>query len=243
MKKHLVILMLILTCYFFAVTSDASVQYSKSNGYISVTSNAQKEVDPTLAQITFTVESTNISAATASNENKMIINQVITALKSNLNLNNGDEIKTSDFSVRPNYSYSNENKKSLDNYTVTNSINVKTRKISNVGNLIDIAIKNGANRLDTLSFDLDNEKNICNDLFPQVVKDAQSQASIIARALNLSVVGLKSLNASCNVYGNRMQYGAVYVKAALGDSSSYQTPIEAGKIKVNATVNADFNVQ
>lgn len=244
MKKRLVLLMLVLLCTFNVMSSKASVQYTGSNGYISVSSSSQKEVEPNIAQMTFTVETTDKTVESASIQNKVIVAQVMSALKSNIDPNAGEEIKTSNFSIRPNYTYSKDNKRNIDSYTVVNSVRIKTKKISNIGKLIDIAISKGANKLDTLNFSLDNEKNICNDLYPQVVKDAQSQASIIARALNLNVVGLKSLNASCNVeYANNMSYGALFAKSVNDSGGSIDTPIEAGKIKVNATVNADFNVQ
>lgn len=243
MNKRSLLLMSLL-CAFMAMPTSAIVQCGSSNGYISVSSTSQKEVEPNIAQMTFTVETTDKTVEGASIENKVIVAQVMSALKNNIDTNAGEDIKTSNFSVRPNYTYSKDNKRSLDNYTVTNSIKVKTKKISSIGKLIDIAINKGANRLDTLNFSLDNEKNICNDLYPQVVKDAQTQASIIARALNLNVVGLKSLNANCSAeYSGNMPYGAMFAKSANESVGSIDTPIESGKIKVNATVNADFNVQ
>lgn len=108
--------------------------------------------------------------------------------------------------------------------------------------MIDLVIAHGANRLDSLSFGFDDEKNICNEMYPMVVKDAYSQASIIAKALNGTVSGLKSISASCNVeYSNTMPYGAVYAKSLSDNAES--TPIEPGKIKIFSSVNADFNVQ
>lgn len=244
MKKPLAVLILILTCTFFIPASFAEVTCSRNNGYISVSANGQKEVDPNVAQITFTIETTNKTVPLASDENKIIVNQVVSALKSCLDFKSGDEIKTSNFSVNPIYTYTKDNKRNLEGYTVVNSINIKTKKISSVGNLIDIAVKKGANRLDSLSFSLENERNVCDDLYPQVVKDAQNQASIIAKALNLNIIGLKSLNAACGVeYSGRMPYNAMFAKSMGESSSSFNTPIEPGKIKVNATVNADFNVQ
>lgn len=244
MKKPLAVLILILMCVFFVSTSFSEVICSKNSGYISVSATGQKEIDPNVAQMTFTIETTNKTVPLASDENKIIVNQVVNALKSCLDFKSGDEIKTSNFSVNPIYTYTKDNKRNLEGYTVVNSINIKTKKVSSIGGLIDVAVKKGANRLDSLSFNLENEKNICDDLYPQVVKDAQNQASIIARALNLNLTGLKSLNAACGVeYSGRMPYNAMFAKSEGGSVSSFNTPVEPGKIKVNATVNADFSVQ
>lgn len=240
--KKLLVASLILTASAFAFQPALSAVQSVTNGVISVSSSATKEVEPDIAEISFSVETTNKNVELATKDNKYIVDKVINALKTKIQT--GDELKTSSYSVRPDYSYSSkDSKRTLIGYTVTNSVKVTTKKVSNVGTLIDTAVSNGANRVDNLSFKLENEKTYCNDLYPQIVKDAQSQASIIARALNMNVVGLKALNASCSTQYSSAPYRLMYAKTANAEADQVRTPVEAGKIKVFSSVNAEFNVK
>lgn len=242
MSKRFSLFVVGFLCLILAPTCMANVQASHNNGYISVNSSLTREVDPNIAEINFAVETQNKSIDVATNDNKKVVNQILTALKAKLDNKNGDVITTGNYNVRPNYSYSKDNKKTLLGYSVVNSIKIKTKDIYNLGKLIDLVIAQGANRVDSLNFSFDNEKSVCNELYPSVVKDLYSQASVIARALNANILGVKSLNANCSV-----QYNNPILSAAaksLSDSISYQpTPIEPGKIKIYSYVNADFNIQ
>lgn len=244
MKKMFIMLALCSVSFLNVHIAEAAVPQAKSIGVISVSSSAVKEVDPNVAEISFTVESTAKSAEIANSENKLVVQKVLDSLKTKLNLASGDIIKTSNYSVRPDYTYSKEGKKTLVSYTVVNTVNIKTKNVSKVGELIDLAISNGANRLDSLSFGLMNEQSVCNDLYPQLVKNVQSQASVISRALNMNVVGVKNIKTSCNVqYSNNVMYASMGARALGAEMKDVQTPIESGKIKVNAFIDADFNIQ
>ncbi len=219
----------------------ADVQSFKQNGYISVSSSKSREVDPNIAELSFAVETQAKTVDIAVNSNKNAANKVISSLKPLLDTKNGDTIKTSSFSVRPNYFYPKDKARVLDGYTVVNSVLVKTKKTSSVGSLIDVAVKNGANRLDSLVFSLSDEDSIGNDLYPIAVKDAYSQATVIAKSLNMSILGVKSISANINSQ-NRPWATAMYAKA-LDRTEEVSTPIETGKIKVTVTINAEFEVK
>lgn len=242
MSKRVSLFLTILFCFFLGQISLASNSTCVNSGYISVNSSMTKDLEPNIAEITFAVETQNNVLDIAVNENKKLANQILNAVKAKLDTKNGDTIKTGSYNVRPNYTYTKDNKQKLSGYTVVNSVKIKTKNTSNLGPLIDLVISQGANRLDNLSFGIENQQSVCNEMYPLVVKDVYTQASIIAKSLNGTVSTLKSLSASCNIeYSNTMRYGAVYAKS-LSDSAE-STPIEPGKIKVISSVNADFNIQ
>ncbi len=241
--RHLTLLGLLMMSFSFLTQfCYADVPVNKNSGTITVYSTKSKELEPDTAQMTFSVKTTAKTVEAASAENKLLAGKIISSVKSKLDLAKGDTIKTSDFSVYPQYSYPKDGKPVLVGYEVQNSINVKTKKVSSVGNLIDAAIKSGANQLNNLSFSLSDEKTSCDDLYAGVVKDAQSQAYVISKALNTSIAGIKGINANCSIENPNRMYGAVMMKGA-AESSSVSTPVEAGKIKVNATITAEFYVQ
>lgn len=245
MKKTILTLLL---CTFITITSqfaDAAQtqQIKKEAGYISLNGSKEIEVEPNIAKITFAVENTGNDAQKATTENNTISNNIITALKQITN-SKDDVIKTTNFSVRPVYA-TQGGKRTIKNYTATNSVTVETKDISKVSKLIDTAISSGSNRVNGLSYGFEGEKKVCTDLYPELIKDLKNQANILAIAAGTAVDGLKHMNASCNM-DSYVSNGRFYAKSASLDSAvgeSSTTPVEAGKVKIRVYVNADFYVK
>ena len=215
-------------------------------GYVAVSSSLTKEVDPNRAEVNFQIETTAKTAQEASEENKKITGAVIAVLKEQIDGNDTDSIKTSAFIVRPDYSWTKDNKKVLNGYVATNSIYVVTANIQNTGKIIDEALKAGATRVDGLNLTLDKPNQYCTEILQEAVKDTQFKAGSIAKTLGTSVLGVKSINTSCNTQGVASSPYRL-MKSVSADSAagveSLSTPIEAGKIKVYANVNASYNLK
>ena len=247
MKK---ILSLVIICLFIvsaAQVSNAaqSSDSKKEAGIISLNNYVTKEIEPNFASVSFAVENTANEAKKAVSENNEISNKIIKALKAVSSVQT-DTIKTTNFSVRPVYTTSATGKRTIKNYMAVNSVKVETKDISKVANFIDIAISNGANRTDSLNYTLQNEKTICKEMYPALVKDLRNTASELAVAAGTSLDGLKQLNVSCNT-DSYVSNGRFYAKSMAAmeasDAMIEPTPVEAGKVKIRINVNADFYVK
>lgn len=246
MKKTLLTVLIFMFALMINQTVNAaSVTDSKKDaGYISLNGSETKEVEPNIARIVFAVENTAQDAKTASLENNKISNTIIEALKLKIN-SQTDKIKTTNFSIRPNYS-NNGGKRTIKNYMAVNSVTVETKDIKKVSDLIDTAIANGANRINGLTYSYDQEKQVCAQIYPEIVKDLKSQASVLAQATGTSIDGLKHMNASCNidsVISNGRFYAKGLAMEAEMDAAAPATPVEAGKVRIHVYVNADFYVK
>lgn len=242
MKKTLLatIILTVIMLFSSALMSESKAEtVEKDKGFISVNQSATREVSPNQAEISFSIETADKSMQKASSENKNISNKVYSALKSLLNTD--DSIKTSDYSARPQYIYTKENKKILDNYIVSNTVTVRTKKIKIVSKLVDTAISQGATNVSSLQFSAINCDCACNDLLEELTKKAYTQANSIAKSINAQIIGVKSINASCNSENTPRPVYAMMTKSA-NDSAS-PTPIESGKIRIYANVDASFYVK
>ena len=222
-----------------AVISDTQ----KTAGYISLSGSETKEVEPNMASITFAVENNANTAQIATDENNSISNKIIEALKLIID-SKADTIKTTNFSVRPNYT-TIAGKRTIKNYSAVNSVTVTTKDITKVSQLIDVAIANGANRTNNLQFGIEKPQQTCNELYPQLVKSLKSQATILANALGSSLDGLKYMNVSCNadtVANNGRFYANKALDSVVGETTQ-SAPVEAGKAKITVFVNVDFYVK
>ena len=179
-----------------APLSTQAVTAAVERGYISVSTTANTELAPDVAEVSIAVQTTDSkSMQKATIQNKEISDKVIAALKSMINTADGDYIKTSDFNASPIYSYSGS-RRTLDKYQVSNSIIIHTKSIEKVGSMIDKAIALGATNVDSLAFSVSNYENQCNDLLAIATKKAQNRANAIAKTVPTSITGIRSMDVS-----------------------------------------------
>ena len=218
--------------------------FADNKGYISVNTTANTEIAPDVAEISFAVITSDLkSMQKATLANEEISDRVYVELKNLIDTNNGDYIKTSDFSANPIYSYVNS-KKIFDRYEVSNRVIVHTKSIEKVGKMIDSAIAVGATNVDNLSFSVSNYESQCNELISVAAKKAKTRAEVIAQSLLTSISGINNISSSCstNNYNQPRLYMAKNMISDVVSStgSSESTTISNGVVRVNASVNASF---
>lgn len=246
MKKSLIILAVLGICF---LSTDLATQAYDNNtkGTISVNTSAETEVAPDLAEISFAIKTYDTkSMQQATLTNKAISEKVYSQLKSLINTEKGDTIKTSDFSAQPIYSYINS-KKIFDKYEVSNRITIRTKSINQLGEIIDRAINTGATNVENLSFSLSNYEKQCDDLLVIATQKAKKKANIIAQTLNTNIQGISNISTNCNTnnYNNPRLYMAKNMISDIATecSSLGSTIITEGTIKINANINASFFVK
>ncbi|MBQ3641459.1 SIMPL domain-containing protein [bacterium] len=221
-----------------------SAENTKPAGYISLSASKETEIEPNTATIRFAIESTASDAKSAAAENNKASNKIVNALKTIAT--DKDVLKTTNFSINPVYNTTSSGKRVIKNYVAVNSVLVETKDVSKVPNFIDSAISNGANRTDSLSYSYKNDRSICNDMYPELIKDITSQARIIAQNAGSTLDGIKQLNASCSMdssLSTRRVYMAKGVAMDSVEEAAAAPAIEPGKVKVRVYVNADFYVK
>lgn len=241
MKKFLLMLGLAL---FVGSSVYAPVRASvnRDMGYISINATESREVVPNVVTISFGVETTDVDSKRAAERNNQISTNVINAIKTELISDKKAIVQTKNFNIRPNYKNNDYEDRIIKNYTVVNTIQVKTCDISKISGVIDVAVKNKVSNVDSINFSLSDDDVLANDLVNKAVIKAKTQAKNVALAANKKIIGVKSLRV--NVYQNTSSNGRLY-KASSVDSvgTSMSTPIETGKIKINASVDAEFYVK
>jgi uncharacterized protein YggE len=211
-----------------------------ANNTVFVTGTATERVKPDRVTATFAVETIDETAAAALKKNSEKMDAVIAALASAGVQEN--ETRTAYFSITPNYNYTESGAQKLTGYTVANSIMVESSNLSNVSGWIDAAVRAGANRVDSVSFTISEEKldDIRADLTQQAVSNARDKADALARALDVEITGVKA--ASLFDYGNPPVTPLSMSFATTGAAESIETPIIPGEQTVTATVAVVYEI-
>lgn len=239
MKKLLISVMVLSSITFISLAATAET-VEQNKGYIIVNTSTVKEVLPNQAEISIGIETSDKSMQKASEDNKIIANKVYSNLKPLLG--SDDYIKTSGYSVKPQYINTKDNKRILDKYIVTNTVTVRTKKMEIVSKLVDTAIENGAANINNLQFSVINYDDACNAALTELTKKTYSQANLVAGSIGSKITGIKSINTSCNPENSpRPGYGML-MKSSM-DNVSATTPIQSGKLTINVNVDASFYVK
>jgi len=183
------------------------------------------------ASISMGVEVTDESAADAISENAAKMAAVIAAVEA-LGVSE-DDIYTSQYSVYAQYDWT-ESGRVFRGYTVTNMVRVTVKNLDDVGLIIDAAGSAGANRMDSISFELSDAKReeLKMNAYVAALEDAQAKADLIAETLELTITGVQSVSESSYVPARTYQ-SVAEADYAMG---SAPTPILSGELTVSVSV-------
>lgn len=245
--KNFLVSVLFLLGIVSPVFASCACSSSVADSTINVSATSTKEVIPDTVEINIEVQTSNPkSMQIASNENTEISQKVLNSVKSFLNAENGDYVKTAYFRADTRYKYVNQ-KQVFDAYQVTNTIIVHTKDLAKISEIIEKAIAHGATGVSNLNFSLSNYDDYKNELITEAIKKAEVQAKTATKAVNSDISKIKAINISNNGYGN-VRNAVLNYKAtrAMGDaveSSSFAPAIEPGIIKIQADVNIVYFIK
>ncbi|MDO5846045.1 MAG: SIMPL domain-containing protein [Methanocorpusculum sp.] len=245
MKKILMLTLAVFAVLALLALPVSAVESSPADRVILVTGNGESTTTPDMLTITFGVETTDTDVKAAQNQNTEQMNKIVAAMKA---AGVKDEnIKTNRYTV---YSYEiseyNAGKwpQGTTVYEVTSSVEVVSYDINAAGSLIEKAVNAGANKINSLSFGLSNEKKIMqrNAALVSAVKAARADADAVSGALGLKITGTGTVSVNQNY--DSVTYPNIAMKEAVayasGSADAAAPDIQAGSLKTTATVSVVY---
>src|SRR4030095_3245136 len=198
---------------------------------ITVNGEATISAEPDQAQLDIGVVTQARSAPEASKENAERLSRVLAEVKKLLG--KGDEVKTSGYSLTPNYRYPQGGKPEIVGYIASNTVRIKTNTLDLVGKLIDTSMQAGANNMNRLVFTLKDEQGAQLDALRNASAKAKVKAEAIAASLGLKIVKIASITE-----GERtIQPIFRQAMSARAEAAQAPTPVEPGTVEVRSTVS------
>ena len=151
---------------------------------ITAVGTSSVSVAPDLARVDVGVTTQAVTAQDASTSNATLANAVIAALQTFLGAN--ANIKTINYSLSPVYNNPAPGQSStIIGYSVSNTVEITLTDLSKIGKTIDTAIASGANRVQGISFDLQDRNPPTAQALKAAAVSARTQADAIASGLNV----------------------------------------------------------
>lgn len=196
---------------------------------ISVSGTGQIQAQPDEAFVSAGVQTRAQTAQDAQTTNNRQMQAVIDAVKA-VGIPAKD-IQTSGVSLSPVYG---ENQ-TLQGYEARNNINVTVEQVGQAGQVLDAAVKAGANQAGGITFGLKNDTELRNKALAAAVADARSKADAIAGAAGVKITGVEAITESS------VNVPIPVARAPLAASAASQaTPVEPGQLTVTAQVTVVY---
>ncbi len=218
--------------------STAAQQATNDPGGITVSGTGKVQVKPDLATTSIGVEITAPTLADAMAQATTKMNTIIDKIKS-LGVADKD-IQTSNFNVTP---ITNQPKDGttpkITGYRVNNQLNVIVRKLDDLGKILDAAVTAGANNVYGITFGVADPATSIAQARAAAVKDAQDKATQLAKAANVTLGKVISINEGGSVTPRAFNAMAAPALSFGGG----EVPIQSGSLDLTVSVDMRFAVQ
>jgi len=198
---------------------------------ISVSGSGTAYVQPDTAVILVGVQTEGKSPSEAMNQNSQQVSALLDALR-----NGGiasEDIQTASVSLSPQYSGQNtdQSQPQVTGYIAMNTVQVRVRNLSEVGDTLDSAVQGGSNLIQNVYFEVSNGSQAQQEALRQAINDAQSKAQFLASQANGQLGAILSI-AEGNPTTFPLARGGAFQQAAV--------PIEPGTQAVYAQVQVTW---
>jgi len=219
------------------ISTDNSI--SKSTLHVQGTAVLTVPADQVVLNVGALTENVDVKMAMQSNNE--IMQKSIKAIN-DLGLKKGD-YQTNAFSVSPKYSYDKFGVNKLEGYSVVNTIEIKTKNLALIGEIINTLTSNGINQINSISFGLENLRVHREKVIEQATINAKEDAKILATSSSLRTKKIISIEVD-DAYGNTIHHTPRFeFTSASSKDSSTLPPIEAGDTTIRATVKITYEVE
>jgi uncharacterized protein YggE len=217
-----------------AQTSDSSEPVRT----ISVTGTGKVELTPDTAYIYIGVHSEGpdaVEAVSSNNEKSEAVKDALVALGVA-----EKDIQTTNFSIYPQPRYDDKGQPTGEiTYMVDNTVYVKVKDLDQVGEILDAAVKAGANSINGISFDLEDKSAAMAEARDKAVDDANVQAQQLAEAAGVSLGPVITISTSsvvpiAPIYGKG---GGASVEMAAS------VPVSPGQMTISVDVFMVYGIQ
>ncbi|WP_425060368.1 hypothetical protein SCACP_10590 [Sporomusa carbonis] len=234
MFKSIKIFAVVLLLTLAAIPATLAAENHSNATEVSVSGTHQEEISPDIAYINLGTVTEAETIAAAQTKNADVMTKLHRQLE-NLGIK-PEYITTAHYTVTPLYKNDDNGRRlpSIRGYQVINNITITTSP-DQTGEIIDTALANGADQVNSIRFGKRAETDVKNAALAQAVRDAMSKADAIAVALNKRVVKVKAVNEnSVNLQSPEVS-NRLYAKSSLSDAVP-TTPISPGLVLLTAHV-------
>jgi uncharacterized protein len=207
---------------------------------ITLEASGKVTATPDIATVTMGMEVTADSVNEAQEQNTNAMNTLLSRLEA-LGIDKAD-VQTSNYSVFPEYNYTQDEGRVLQGYRVNQNVTVKIRDLSKSNNVIALAGAVGANNVSGLNFTIDDTEVYKAQTRDEALRKIAVKAKVLSKSLGVKLVGVAGYNEFDGGGRNPVAYRDFAV-AESGFGGAPAPQIEAGSLDVMLNVSVTFEIR
>lgn len=216
----------------------------KRTARITVTGEGEMNVAPDMALLNLSVLREADTARDALTQNNEAMEKVLAAMKE-AGVEARD-LQTGGFNIQPRYIYPDDKngltQPKISGYTVSNSLSVRVRDLSKLGNILDTSVTLGVNQGGDVSFVNDNPSATITEARKRAVADAIAKAKTLTDAAGVGLGDVLEINeTSRRPTPVPMARGKMMAMQASAEADS--VPMSAGENTYNVSVTVTFTLK
>ena len=219
---------------FRVLSADTSNEVTKT---IDVTGTYTSYADPDKVEIYLGAQTDSTDASDSQQQNAVILQKIRSGLSSKGITSSS--IQTTQYSLEQIREWDDVRRVYVNKgYRTTHILKIKLTDISKAGEIVDVAVENGANRVDSIVFGLSDSKakTMRTQALTEAAKNAREKADAIASGLEVSIT--KVNHASEGYVGVTPYYATKNLGVA--EAAAVPTEISAGQIEISASVSVSY---
>lgn len=240
--KLLIPVLIILSATAISITAVAMALKNNNQDRFSVTGSGTVYAKADIANIEVGLKTgTKKTAAEATAESTVKMNK-ITAELTKLSVEDKD-IKTSNYTLNPVYNWTNAKGQELVGYEVTQTLTLKIRDLSKIGDIISKTTEQGANQVGNISFTIDDEFALKNQARELAISKAKEKAILIASQSGMKLGDVKSVYENIDPIISPMMYSNAKLEMADSSNQVSAPNIQSGQNEVKVDVTLVYEVK
>ncbi|MNC35706.1 26 kDa periplasmic immunogenic protein precursor [compost metagenome] len=208
---------------------------------VSVTGKGELAIKPDIVYLSIGVTTSAETAQDAQKTNGAKIAKLTSLLKTTWGIADKD-IQSTQFSVQPNYTYSEKDGQQVKGYIAQHTLQVAYRDLTKVGALLDAASTAGANNIGNAQFAIEDPSAFEAQVIEKAMANADAKAAAIAKAAKRSLGSVVTVIQ--NDDGNNP---VIYMEQAAMSKASADaaggTSVEPGEVKVSTQLNVVYELK
>ncbi|ULO07421.1 SIMPL domain-containing protein [Paenibacillus sp. 19GGS1-52] len=207
---------------------------------VSVIGKGEVSIKPDIVYLSIGADTTAATAQEAQKTNGALIQKVTALLKTTWGISDKD-IQSTQFSVQPNYTYSEKEGQQVKGYNAHHTLVIAYRDLSKVGQLLDAASAAGANNIGNANFAVEDPSTLETQVIDKAMANADVKAGAIAKAAKRSLGQVVTVTQ--NDDGNNPVYAAQAEKLMGAADSAGSTSVEPGEVKVTTQLSVTYELK
>lgn len=226
-----------------SLTPMAAMAQDNQTPRILVTGTGTVSIEPDMAIVSLGVTKQEKTARAALDANTKAMADILLAMKA-AGIEERD-LQTSNFSIQPQYFYpksssGDDRRPRIDGYIVRNSLTVRIRDLSAIGDVLDASVSLGVNDGGNLVFTNDDPASAISEARAKAMKDAIKKAGTLTQAAGVELGDIIEISEQSRRNDPRPMAQARMMEMA---ADSAPVPIAAGENTYEVSVNVTFGIE